>query len=48
MAIFDDLQVYADVGGWAQKSQKHADVVLEWVLMQYDKITRFIQPMKKW
>ena len=24
--------IYADVGGWAYKSQKHADVILEWSL----------------
>ena len=33
MAIFADLlyyTIYAHVGGWAYKSQKHADVILEW------------------
>ena len=22
--------IYADVGGWAQSSQKHADMIFEW------------------
>ena len=29
------ITIYADVGGWAGlKSQKHADVILEWSLGQ--------------
>ena len=28
--------IYADVGGWAKKSQQHADVILEWSLSYKD------------
>ena len=38
-AIFDDLQYCksSELGGWALKSQKHDDVILEWsfIIMIY-------------